>query len=215
MKNRNIKIFFFALLLLGATIANAQQKTEVGITAGVARFYPQMLHFGIYTSADQMSDGPGWTAGAFIQQYLSPKVQQILEVNYVSLSSDITMQQVPTGPYGAGSGQSQYVREDFRNTSFTSLSVSLGGKYYLTKKLFAYPAFVLARSLNQDVYINKTDYQVKVGLGLKLKKTHVILEYAYGLRDQSRVLDPAVPFQITTRTKYLQLKVQVPLIRLK
>jgi len=215
MKNRNIKIFFFALLLLGATIANAQQKTEVGITAGVARFYPQMLHYGIYTSADQMSDGPGWTAGAFIQQYLTPKVQQILEINYVTLASNITMEQVSMEPYGAGNGQPQPIREDFRHTPFTSLSVSLGGKYYLTKKLFAYPAFVLARSLNQNMTMNATDYRVKVGLGLKLKKAHVILEYAYGLRDQSRVLDPAVPFQNTTRTKYLQLKVQVPLFRLK
>ena len=213
MKNRNIKIFFFALLLLGATIANAQQKPEVGITAGVARFYPQSLYFG--TSADQMSNGPGWTAGAFIQQYLSPKVQQILEINYVTMSSDISMEQVPTGPWGHGDGQPAPIREDFRHTPFTSLSVSLGGQYYLTKKLFAYPAFVLARSLNQNMTMNATDYRVKVGLGLKLKKAHVILEYAYGLRDQSRVLDPAVPFQITTRTKYLQLKVQVPLIRLK
>lgn len=215
MKNKNIKIFFVALLFLGANFANAQQKTEVGITAGVAQFYPQMLHYGVYTSADQMSNGPGWTAGAFIQQYLTPKVQQILEINYVTLTSNITMEQVSMEPYGAGNGQLPSVREDFRHTPFTSLSASLGAKYYLTKKLFAYPAFVLARSLNQNMVINATDYRVKVGLGLKLKKAHVILEYAYGLRDQTRELDPVVPFQNTTRSKYLQFKVQVPLYRLR
>ena len=215
MKNRNIKIFFVGLLLLGANFANAQQKPEVGITAGVARFYPKMIHYGTYTSADQMSKGPGWTAGLFIQQYRTPKIQQILEINYVNLSSDITMEQVSTEPYEAGSGQPQSVREDFRNTSFTSLSVSFGAKYYLTKKLFAYPAIIVARSLNKNVLINKTDYRVKVGLGLKLKKTDVILEYVDGLRDQTRGFISTVPFLNTAYIRYLQLKVQVPLFRIK
>ena len=210
MKNRNIKIFFFTFLLLGANFANAQQKTEVGITAGVARFYPQMIHYGTYTSIDQMGNGPGWTAGVFIQQYRTPKIQQILEINYVSLSSDITMEQVSTEPYEAGSGQPQSVRADFRSTPFTSLSVSFGAKYYLTKKLFAYPAIVVAQSLNQNVLINKTDYQVKIGLGLKLKKTHLILEYVNGLRDQTRGFISTVPFLNTAYIKYLQLKVQIP-----
>ncbi len=217
MKNRNITIVLFMLLLLGAKFANAQGKTEIGITAGVARFNPEMIHYSIYTSLDQMDKGAGWTAGAFIQRYLTPKVQPIIEINYVSLSSDIAMQQVSegTGEWQYGDDQPSSIYREFRNTSFPSLSASLGTKYYLTKKLIAYPAFVVARSLNQDMYNNKTDYRVKLGLGLKLKKTHVILEYAYGLRDQSHVLDPSVPFRNTVRTEYLQLKAQIPLWRLR
>ena len=212
------KIIVFLLLVfnLVASSVEAQSLTEVGLTGGVARFYPSVVQLGTSNRNNSMSNGSGFSCGVFMQKFYAPKLQQILEINVVNLSSDIFMEKDPEGswsPYD-GSGRKP-VYGNFANTSFTSLSASLGVKYYFTKRLFAYPAFVLSRSLNQNVVINKTDYRIKAGLGLNLKKVHVIMEYVYGLRAQNRVLDPTVPFQTTTRTKYLQLKVQVPLLKFK
>lgn len=202
--------------IFGCSVVKAQRNTEIGITGGVVQFYPKAQYFMPHNLNNSMDNGLGWSAGVFIQKYLNLKTQPIVEINYSAFSSDIFMQKNPEGfwsPYD-GTGRQPIIRE-FLDTPFNFLSASVGVKYYLTKRFFAYPAIELAKSLNKNGYVNKTSYQLKLGAGLNLKRVHVILEYAYGLNSQTRVLDSSVPFEGTYRDKYLQLKVQVPLSRIR
>lgn len=197
--------------IFGCSVVKAQRNTEIGITGGVVRFYPKAQYFMPHNLNNSMDNGLGWSAGVFIQKYLNLKTQPIVELNYSVFSSDIFMQKNPEGD-GIGS---QPINREFLDTPFNFLSASVGVKYYLTKRFFAYPAIELAKSLNKNVYVNKTSYQLKLGAGLNFKKVHVILEYAYGLNSQTRVLDSSIPFEGTYRDKYLQLKVHVPLHRIR
>ena len=135
-----------------------------------------------------------------------------MEINYYNLSGDVILESDPIGPGGYGVGE-QPVWGDFRNTSFDLLAISGGIKYFLNKSLFVYPGFEFARSLNKNIDINRTTYNLKLGAGVDIKGVDIILEYAYGLKYQRMIYDPTVPFVIPLRNKYLQLKVHVPLYR--
>jgi hypothetical protein len=160
-----------------------------------------------------MDNGWGWSAGVFIEDHWKSKIHQVVELNYYNLSGDVFLQKNPLGPGGYGGEQPVY--GNFDNTSFNHLAVSGGIKYFLTPKLFAYPAFEAARALNSDVDINKTTFHLKLGAGVDLRGVAILLEYTYGLKYQRTVYDPAVPFVSTHRNKFLQLKIQVPLYRLR
>ncbi len=206
-----IKIIILLFLIVTCTInISAQRKYEFGLTTGAVRFYPEVQHLGSSPN-NSMENGLGWSAGVYIQDNWKPRLSQIVELNYYSMHSDIYLEKFPTGPHG---GQTKPIVGDFKNTSFSTLSLSAGVKYFLRKSLFVYPSFEIARSLNKKIDINKTSYNATLGVGIDLKKISVLLEYAYGLKYQRLVYDPAVPFASTHRNKYLQLKVQVPIINM-
>lgn len=206
-------VFKLSILLFVIFIshtAQAQRITEIGLTGGGIRFYPEPQHLGSNLN-NSMDNGWGWSAGIFIEDHWKSKIHQVVELNYYNLSSDVFLQKNPLGPGSYGGEQPVY--GNFDNTSFNQLAVSGGIKYYLTPKLFAYPAFEAARALNSDVDINKTNFHLKLGAGVDLRGVDILLEYTYGLKYQRMIYDPTVPFVITHRNKFLQLKVQVPLYR--
>ncbi len=206
-------IFFIAITFAG--VAQAQRTTETGFSGGALRFYPEAQLVGS-SSNNSMDNGWGWSAGVFIEDHWKPKIHQIVELNYYHLSSDVFLQKNPDGPWSPydGTGR-QPVYGDFDHTSFSHLALSGGIKYFMTPKLFVFPAFEVARALNSDVDLHKTTYHLKLGAGLSFRNVDILLEYAYGLRFQRIIYDPDVPFVSTHRNKYLQLKVQVPLYRFR
>lgn len=163
-----------------------------------------------------MDNGWGWSAGVFIQDHWKPKILQIVEINYYNLTSDVFLQRNPTPPWSPhdGSGR-QPIYGDFENTSFSQLAISGGIKYYFNKTLFAYPGFEIARALNSDIDINKTTFNLKLGAGVNIGRADISLEYTYELKYQRMIYDITVPFASTHRNTFLQLKVQVPLYRLR
>ena len=212
---RTIKNFFLLVLFLALGIEGikAQRTTEIGFTGGAARFYPEAQHLGSNNN-NSMDNGWGWSAGIFAEDHWKPKINQIVEINYYHLSGDVILESDPIGPGGYGVGE-QPVWGDFRNTSFDLLAISGGIKYFLNKSLFVYPGFEFARSLNKNIDINRTTYNLKLGAGVGIKGIDIILEYTYGLKYQRMVYDPDVPFVTTHRNKYLQLKVQIPLYKIR
>lgn len=215
MKQLNQTILVFLLIVWSLT-TQAQRTTEIGLTGGGIRFYPEAQNLGANLN-NSMDNGWGWSAGIFIEDHWKPKIHQIIEINYYNLSSDVFLQKNPTPPWSPydENDNRKPVYGNFDNTSFSQIAISGGIKYFLNKKLFAYPGFELARALNRDVDINKTTYNLKLGGGINLRGIDILLEYAYGLKYQRIVYDPTVPFTTTHRNKYLQLKVQVPLYRLR
>lgn len=206
-------ILFFIVLTTSTT--QAQRKTKIGFTGGAARFYPEAQHLGSNLN-NRMDNGWGWSAGVFIEDHWKPKIHQIIELNYYSLSSDVFLQKNPDGPWAPNDGTGREpIYGNFGNTSFSQLAISGGIKYFLNKKLFVYPGFEIARALNADIDINKTTLNLKLGAGVNLGRADVFLEYSYGLKYQRMIYDITVPFASTHRNKYLQLKVQVPLYRLR
>lgn len=198
-----------------ATTAQAQHKIEIGITGGATRFYPEASLYvnGLNSSMD---NGWGWSAGTFIENHWKPKIHEIFELNYYNFKSDIFLEKLPDAPWSPYDGTDREpVYGSFHQTTFGYITFSGGIKYFLNKKLFVYPGFELAYSLNEDVFLNKTTYHLKLGAGVNFKHVAVLLEYAYGLRHQNRIFDPTVPFITSHRNKYLQLKAQVPLHRLR
>jgi hypothetical protein len=204
-------IAFFSLIIL-AFSTNAQRITEIGLSGGGIRFYPEAQHLGSSLN-NRMDNGWGWSAGVFFEDHWKSKIHQVVELNYYNLSGDVFLQKNPLGPGGQGGEQPVY--GNFDNTSFNHLAVSGGIKYFFTPKLFVYPAIEVARALNADVDVNKTTFNLKLGAGIDLRGVDILLEYAYGLKYQRTIYDPAVPFVTTHRNKYLQLKIQVPIHRLK
>jgi hypothetical protein len=195
---------------------HAQRITEIGLSGGGIRFYPEPQNLGSNLN-NRMDNGWGWSAGIFIEDHWKPKIHQIIEINYYNLSSDVFLQKNPTPPWSPydENDNRKPVYGNYDNTSFNHIAISGGVKYFLNKTLFVYPGFELARALNSDVDMNKTTYNLKLGGGLNLRGVDILLEYAYGLKYQRIVYDPVVPFTTTHRNKYLQLKVQVPLYRLR
>jgi hypothetical protein len=189
----------------------AQRKTEIGLTGGAARFYPEAENLGSNLN-NSMENGWGWSAGIFIEDHWKPKIHQIIELNYYNLLSDVYLQKNPTPPWSPYDGTGREpVYGDFSNTAFNNIAISGGIKYFLTRTLFAYPAFEITRTLNPDVEINKTTFNLKLGAGTAIGPVNVILEYAYGLNYQQTVYDITVPFASTHRNRYLQLKAQIPI----
>lgn len=207
-----LKITILFFVVNTASTTQAQRTTQIGFTGGAARFYPEAQHLGSSFN-NRMDNGWGWSAGVFIQKYWKPKIHQIIELNYYALSSDVYLEKVIGSPYD--DPNYQIIRGNYDNTSFNQLAVSGGIKYFLNKKLFVYPGFEIARALNPDIDINKTTYNLKLGAGVDLGRADVFLEYSYGLKYQRMIYDITVPFASTHRNTYLQLKVQVPLYRLR
>ncbi|HKL33569.1 MAG TPA: hypothetical protein VJ919_13600 [Tangfeifania sp.] len=207
--------FILLFLLFVSYNLHAQRITEIGLTGGGIRFYPEAQHLGSNLN-NSMDNGWGWSAGIFFEDHWKPKIHQVVEINYYNLSSDVFLQKNPEGPWSPNDGTGrQPVYGNYKNTSFDQIAISGGIKYLLNKKIFAYPGFEITRALNSSVDINKTTYNLKLGAGLNLRQIDILLEYAYGLKYQRMIYDPAVPFASTHRNKYLQLKVQVPLYRWK
>lgn len=210
-----LKIIILFFVVHTASTVLAQHKTQIGFTGGAARFYPEAPSLG-YSFNNRMDNGWGWSAGLFIQEHWKPKIHQIVEINYYNLLSDVFLQKNPAPPWSPYDGTGREpIYGDFKNTSFNQLAISGGIKYFLNKKLFVYPGIEIARSLNSKIDINKTTWNLKLGAGVDLRGVDILLEYAYGQKYQQMVYDPTVPFVITHRNKYLQLKVQVPLHRLR
>lgn len=199
-------ILFFIVLI--ASSVQAQRKTEIGLTVGAARFYPEAQNLGSSRN-NSMDNDWGWSAGIFLEDHWKPKIHQIIELNYYRFKSDVFLEKIPIG--GGYSTGSQPIYGHYDNTSFNQIAVSGGIKYFLTRALFAYPAFEIARTLNPDVDINKTTLNLKLGAGAAIGPVNVILEYAYGIKYQRTVYDITVPFATTHRNRYLQLKAQIPL----
>ena len=207
-------ILFFSISIINSV--QAQRTTEIGFTGGVARFYPEAQNIGSNLN-NSMDNGWGWSAGVFVEDHWKPKIHQIIEINFYNLASDVFLQKNPTPPWSPydENDDRKPVYGNYDNTSFSQIAISGGIKYFLNKKLFVYPGFELARALNSDVDINKTTYNLKLGGGVNLRGVDILLEYTYGLKYQRIVYDPTVPFTTTHRNTYLQLKVQVPLYRLR
>jgi len=216
MKNTNQLILTAFFLVLVHSNIHAQRTTELGFTGGAIRFYPEAQNLGSNLN-NSMNNGWGWSAGIFFEDHWKPKIHQIIEINYYNLSSDVFLQKNPTPPWSPydENDNRKPVYGNFDNTSFSQIAISGGIKYFLNKKLFAYPGFEITRALNSSVDINKTTYNLKLGAGINLRQIDILLEYAYGLKYQRIVYDPTVPFTTTHRNTYLQLKVQVPLSRLR
>ncbi len=157
MKNNTQSIILTIYFFLGFYVVHAQRITEIGITGGAARFYPEAQHLGSsYNNA--MENGSGWSAGVFFEDHWKPKIHQVVEINYYAFTSDIFLQKNPDGPWGYGIGE-QPIIGDFQSEPFNFLSVSGGIKYFLNKRLFVYPGFEWVRSLNKKVDVNKTTYK--------------------------------------------------------
>lgn len=191
----------------------AQRKTEIGLTGGAARFYPEpeqmFLNLNLNNSMD---NGWGWSAGIFIEDHWKPKIHQIIELNYYNFSSDVYLQKNPPYPWNPYDGTGREpVYGNFSNTAFNQIAISGGIKYFLNRTLLVYPAFEIARTLNPDVEINKTTLNLKLGAGAAIGPVDIILEYSYGIKYQQTVYDITVPFASMHRNRYLQLKAQVPL----
>lgn len=208
----HLKLTFLVLLIIILKTTTAQRKTEIGLTGGAARFYPEAQNLGSNLN-NSMDNGWGWSAGIFIEDYWKPKIYQIIELNYYALSSDVYLEKVIGSPYN--DPNYQRIQGNYDNTPFNQIAISGGIKYFLNKKLFVYPGFEIARALNKNIDINKTTYNLKLGAGVNLGRADVFLEYSYGLKYQRMIYNITVPFASTHRNKYLQLKVQVPLYRLR
>jgi len=205
-----ISIFLF----FTACIVHAQRATNIGFTGGAARYYPDLDEKFSTSRNDAMDSGFGFSAGVFIEDYWKPKIHQIIEVNFLSLYSDVFLENNPVGPGGYGTGNGP-VYWDFGKTAFNYFAISGGIKYFLNDRLFIYPGIEWARALTNEVDMNKNTYHLKLAAGVNTRICDIILEYNYGLRTQRRIFDSTIPLIGTYRNMFLQLKVQVPLYRLK
>lgn len=210
MKTKAILLF---LLIFYLSMAYAQRKTEIGLTGGVARFYPEPEQMFLQSNLNNnMDNGWGWSAGIFIEDHWKRKIHQIIELNYYGFKSDVYLQKNPPYPWNPYDGTGREpVYGDFSNTAFNQIAISGGIKYLFNHTLFAYPAFEIAKSLNKDVETNKTTLNLKLGMGAAIGPVDVVLEYSYGLKLQRTIYDITVPFASLHRNRYLQLKIQVPL----
>ena len=206
------KIFQSLLFILLVHVSFAQQNTKIGLTGGLIRFYPDDngLLFKLNHN-NTMDNGWGWSAGIFFEKPWTSKFYQIMEANYNSLSSDIYLQE---DVWENGTNMESIIG-NYGNTKYNYLALSWGVKYFITSRLFLNPSFEMARVLNDDISINKILPNVKVGGGVNIQKVNIMLEYTYALEEQQRIFDISVPFAVNHRNKYLQLKVQIPLIQLK
>lgn len=207
-------ITLLAVITSCFSIANAQRKTEIGVTGGGARFYPIAKQLGSSLN-NRMENDWGWSAGIFLEEHWKPNINQIIELNYYGFKSDVFLEKTPIGGgYGSGSDD-QPVYGNFENFSFSQIALSGGIKYLMNNTLFVYPAFEIGYCLNPDIDINKSVFSVKLGVGADIRGVDIILEYDYGLNYPRTVYDKTVPFASTHRNSYLQLKAQVPLYNLR
>jgi hypothetical protein len=78
------KAIIISLMLFTLGMAQAQRKTEIGLTGGAARFYPEAENLGSNLN-NSMENGWGWSAGIFVEDHWKPKIHQIIELNYYDL----------------------------------------------------------------------------------------------------------------------------------
>lgn len=212
-----MKVWSIALIIISlftVKAINAQRSTHIGFTGGAARYYPDLDERLSTSRNDAMDNGWGYSAGLFIEDCWKPKIHQIIEVNFLSLYSDVFLENNPVGPGGYGTGNGP-VYWDFGKTAFNYFAVSGGIKYFLNDKLFAYPGIEWARALTNEVDMNKNTYHLKLAAGVNTRICDIILEYGHGLRTQRRIFDSTIPLIGTYRNKFLQLKVQIPLYKLR
>jgi len=211
-----IRLFFLTLIVFVSITVQAQRKTEIGLTGGAIRFYPIETQAFLSNLNNSMDNGWGFSVGLFIEEHWKPKIHQFVEITYNNLSSDVFLQKNPNPPWSPydGTGR-QPIYGDFTNSSFDNIAISGGIKYFLNKTLFASPGFEIAFALNNDIDINKTTFNLKMGVGATFGKVDVLIEYSYALKYQRMVYDITVPFYGTYRNTYLQIKTQIPLYRLR
>ncbi len=234
MKKKLKSILLACLFLAGLNSTFGQKKIEVGITTGAIRFYPE-ASFINQDYNNSMNNGFGWSAGIFLEKPWKPKIHPIIELNFYNFLSDVYLHEInfldPTD-----SRKQEYIIQDLVNEPFNYLSFSLGIKYYLGKRLFICPGFEIARSCKKQVQFNELrSYfggwtitnpfilkeentrriisNAKLGIGINLKKVDLILEYSHGFDWQLSVYDYDTPLGFAQRNSYLQLKVQVPLLK--
>ena len=212
MKAKSVVLII--LSFFAVSTVKGQRTTTIGFTGGAARYYPDLDEKFSTSRNDAMDNGWGYSAGVFIEDSWKPKIHQIIEVNFLSLYSDVFLEHNTVGPGGYGTGN-QPVYWLFENTEFNYFTVSGGIKYFLNDRIFACPGIEWARSITGDVDLNKSTYHLKLAAGINAGKFDVMLEYDYGLRTQRRIYDETVPFIGTHRNRFLQLKVQVPVYRLR
>ena len=227
-----------AFLLLGAGSVYPQSNTKIGLTTGAISFYPKANYLESNNS-NSMGNGFGYSLGLFIETHWKPKIHPVIELNFSSLMSDIHLEKVfeQVGSYGGyGSYGSQVISQDLKNEPFNSISLSLGAKFFLVKKFFIYPAFELAGSCKKQVNFDelknhfdewmttnhfllkeKNTHRIvsntKLGIGFNLNKADLILEYSHGYDWQLSVYDYYIPLGLAKKDRYLQLKIQLPIIK--
>ena len=212
--NQKLKQSIYLLVfLLAVQTVTAQSGSKLGITVGAARFYPDDEGFLFKLNHNNtLSNSWGWSAGMFFEKPWTSKIHQMFEVNYSDYSTDIFLQKNPDGPWSPGDGTGREpIIGDYNNTKYNYLSFSWGFKYYVNNKLFVYPSLDVAKTLNEDISINKILPNAKLSAGMEIQKVNLLLEYSYSLEKQQRIFDLSVPFIVTHRNKLLQLKVQIPL----
>jgi len=216
MKAFSNKIVVALIVFMGFyTTSKAQRTTEIGFTGGVVRFYPDLEEKFSRSKNDAFDNGFGFSSGIFIEDHWKSNIHQIVEINYLNFYSDVLLEYNPVGGGGYGDGPNQITWKNFNNASFSYFNVSGGIKYFLNHKVFVYPGIEWARSLSNEIDMNKSTYHLKLAAGVNTSVFDVVIEYNYGLRTQRRIFDPTIPLIGTWRNKYLQLKIQVPLYMLR
>lgn len=195
------------LILLVSVYSFGQRATKIGLTGTASRFYPVAKPMGLSRN-NSMDNGFSWSGGFYVQQKWIEKMDQIIEMSFQSSTSDVFFEKTTNSPGGYSSSENRYFY--FNNYHYNNFLISAGIKYYLSHNVFLYPAFELSRSLNRQVDINKTTYNVRGGLGMSFSHFDVALDYSYGLRLQRTVFDTYAPFLTTHRNKYFAVKVQIP-----
>jgi len=224
-------LFFLVLVIKGV---QAQQPVKIGLTGGAARFYPE-AKFSSTSRNNMMDKGFGWSAGLFYEKCWKSIIHPIAELNYYSLSSDLFIEKAGYIP-PSGNERPNHEYGIFPNSRFNYLSASAGVKLFLNKRLFVYPGFEVGRLLNRNVdllsmmyyvkqndwvpfyietaYLDRMSYNLKLGAGVNLGFADVMFEYTSGQNKQISFFDYTKPYATIHRNKYIQLKVQVPLIKL-
>src|SRR5690554_6490204 len=107
----NMKIILESIILCFVILFSgniqAQRITEIGLSGGGIRFYPEAQHLGSSLN-NRVDNGWGWSAGVFFEDHWKPKIHQVVELNYYNLSSDVFLQKNPLGPGGYGGEQPVY-----------------------------------------------------------------------------------------------------------
>ncbi|MDR2887970.1 MAG: hypothetical protein LBV26_08230 [Bacteroidales bacterium] len=209
------KITLLLFCVLTSTAIFAQKgNTEIGITGGLMQFETVRGEF-LDFSNPTIQNGFGWSAGIFAENYWKPKIHPIVEVNFYNYSSYIFSGH-PFSSYYYSPEMLYLQSAGFSSKQFSDIAVSGGIKYLFSKKLFVYPGVELAWIFNSDNYKNKTNLNLKLGGGVNFKRFDVMLEYSHGLQPERTSYDKSADSYTSEKhNTYLQLKVQVPVYRLK
>ncbi len=204
-------ILFLLLAIFTITVVQAQHKTEVGLTGGAIGFSPVYYEHWNFNELS-MDFGVGWSAGAFVEQHWKPRIYQIIELNFYSLNSKVKFEKSVPNDIGYGY---KAITIYSQNESFPQIALSGGVKFFVSDHFFVYPGFEFSRALNSNVIANKTSYNLKLGAGFKIGIVSVLLELCHGLNNQIVIYSETPRLTGSHTYRYLQLKVQVPIYRIK